>query len=80
MLSVSSLWAARDTSSRLLLIVYSAVKWSEVTAATSIFPSPTFSAPFFSRRRRNKERRRRRRGDVRLGGRVDGGGGGGERN
>lgn len=40
MLSVSSCGAARVTSPRLLLIVYSPLKRSEVTATTSIFPLP----------------------------------------
>lgn len=40
MLSVSSCGAARVTSPRLLLIVYSPLKRSEVMATTSIFPLP----------------------------------------
>lgn len=47
MLSVSGCGAARVTSPRLLLIVYSLLKRSEVTATTSIFLSHP-PAPFFS--------------------------------
>lgn len=47
MLSVSGCGAARVTSPRLLLIVYSLLKRSEVTATTSIFLSHPL-APFFS--------------------------------
>lgn len=47
MLSVSSCGAARVTSPRLLLIVYSPLKRSEVTATTSIFLSHP-PGPFFS--------------------------------
>lgn len=48
MLSVSGCGAARVTSPRLLLIVYSLLKRSEVTATTSIFLSHPL-APFFSK-------------------------------
>ena len=47
MLSVSGGGAATVTSPRLLLIVYSPLKRSEVAVTTSIFPSHPL-APFFS--------------------------------
>lgn len=72
MLSVSSCGAARVTSPRLLLIVYSPLKRSEVTATTSIFFPPAHSPHSSPSTRRNKERRRRRErdGDVRLEGEL----------
>lgn len=85
MLSVSSCGAARVTSPRLLLIVYSPLKRSEVTATTSIFLSHPL-APFFSK---HKEEQRATAGAAeregwgvcvvggRVGGGSSGGGGGG---
>lgn len=80
MLSVSSRGTARVTSPRLLLIVYSPPKRSEVTATTSIFLSHPL-APFFSK---HKEEQRATVGAVEgegwgcvVGGRVGGDGGGG---
>lgn len=64
MLSVSGHGAATVTSPRLLLIVYSHPKRSEVTATTSISLSPTHTCPILLQAQGGTKSRWRQKRDV----------------